>query len=64
MTRQTGPERVMQLAYERAPGGFGDVHEVIPGDELAEIAASYKRAAGFHPDLLNARPSLNATVSA
>ena len=28
-----------------------------PG-ELAEIAASYKRAAGFHPDILNARPSL------
>ena len=62
MTRQTGPERVMQLAYERAPGGFRDVHDVIPADELAEIAASYKRAAGFHPEVLNARPSLNATV--
>lgn len=63
MTRQTGPERVMQLAYERAPGGFDDVHDVIPADELAEIAASYKRAAGFHPDVLNARPSLSATVN-
>jgi 2-polyprenyl-6-methoxyphenol hydroxylase-like FAD-dependent oxidoreductase len=63
MTRQTGPERVMQLAYERAPGGFADVHDVIPETELAEIAASYKRAAGFHPDALNARPSLSATVA-
>ena len=63
MTRQTGPERVMQLAYERAPGGFDDVHDVVPADELAEIAASYKRAAGFHPDVLNARPSLSATVN-
>ena len=63
MTRQTGPERVMQLAYERAPRGFDDVHDVIPADELAEIAASYKRAAGFHPDVLNARPSLSATVN-
>ena len=25
---------------------------------LIDIAAGYKRAAGFHPDLLNARPSL------
>ncbi|GAB2845376.1 flavin-dependent oxidoreductase [Microbacterium insulae] len=60
MTRQTGPERVMQLAYERAPGGFDDVHDVIPADELAEIAAAYKRAAGFHPDVLNDRRSLTA----
>ena len=64
MTRETGPERVMQLAHERAPGGFDDVHDVVPEAELAEIAASYKRAAGFHPDLLNARESLSATVSA
>ena len=64
MTRQTGPERVMQLAHERAPGGFADVHDVIPAAELAEIAASYKRAAGFHPDVLNERASLNARVTA
>ena len=30
MTRQLGPERVMQLAYERAPDGFADIHDVIP----------------------------------
>jgi 2-polyprenyl-6-methoxyphenol hydroxylase-like FAD-dependent oxidoreductase len=64
MTRQTGPERVMQLAYDRAPGGFRDVHDVIPADELAEIAAAYKRAAGFQPDVLNARPSLSPAVTA
>lgn len=57
--REAGPERVMQLAAERAPGGFTDIHEVIPAEELAEIAAGYKRAAGFHPDELNARPSLS-----
>jgi 2-polyprenyl-6-methoxyphenol hydroxylase-like FAD-dependent oxidoreductase len=58
--REAGPERVMQLAAERAPGGFTDIHEVIPAEELAEIAAGYKRAAGFHPDELDARPSLSA----
>ena len=62
LTRQTGPERVMQLARERAPQGFADVHGVIPAEELEEIAAEYKRAAGFHPAELAERPSLNATV--
>ena len=52
----------MQLARERAPQGFADVHGVIPAEELEEIAAEYKRAAGFHPAELAERPSLNATV--
>ncbi|MGR0319834.1 flavin-dependent oxidoreductase [Agromyces sp. ZXT2-3] len=59
MTRRTGPERVMQLAHERAPEGFADIHDVIPEAELAEIAAAYKRAAGFHPDVLNSRASMS-----
>ena len=60
LTRQTGPERVMQLARERAPEGFANVHDVISQEELESIAADYKLAAGFHPDSLNARSSLNA----
>ncbi|MET0813539.1 MAG: FAD-dependent monooxygenase [Microbacterium sp.] len=62
LTRQTGPERVMQLAYERAPAGFADVDDIIPRAELQAIADEYKRAAGFSPDVLNARSSL--TVAA
>lgn len=62
-TRATGPERVMQLARERAPEGFDDIHEVIPADELSEIAAAYKRAAGFHPAALNTRASLSVARS-
>ena len=58
MTRQLGPERVMQLARDRAPGGFADIHDVIPEQELQEIADSYKLAAGFHPEQLNERTSL------
>jgi len=57
--RRLGPERVMQLAYERAPHGFADIDEVIPLAEREAIAAEYKRAAGFHPDALNARSSLD-----
>lgn len=55
--RQMGPEVVMKLAHERAPGGFTDIEQVIPLAEREAIAASYKRTAGFHPDLLNDRPS-------
>lgn len=58
MTRQLGPEKVMQLAYDRAPEGFADIHDVIPAEELQEIADGYKRTAGFHPAALNERASL------
>ncbi|MCP2369742.1 2-polyprenyl-6-methoxyphenol hydroxylase-like FAD-dependent oxidoreductase [Agromyces terreus] len=64
MTRQLGPERVMQLAYERAPHGFADIHDVIPEAELQEIADGYKVAAGFHPEQLNQRSSLTPPARA
>jgi 2-polyprenyl-6-methoxyphenol hydroxylase-like FAD-dependent oxidoreductase len=55
VNRSMGPERVMQMARERAPEGFVDIHDVIDRTELEEIAASYKRVAGFDPALLNDR---------
>jgi len=62
--RSMGPEQVMQLAYERAPGGFGDIELVVPYAERAEIANRYKEAAGFVPELLNERASLTVPVPA
>ncbi|MGC5014890.1 flavin-dependent oxidoreductase [Streptosporangium sp. DT93] len=59
--REMGPEVVMKLAHDRAPGGFDDVENVIPFAERAEIAASYKRTAGFDPVALNERPSWSVT---
>lgn len=56
-TRQTGPEKVMLLAAERAPQGFSHIHDVIAADELESIATGYKQAAGFHPAQLNERAS-------
>ena len=44
----------MQLAHERAPDGFADIEDVIPRVELEEIAARYKRLAGFAPEQVNA----------
>lgn len=47
MNRANGPEQVMQLAEERAPEGFEDIHNVIVREELEAIAARYKQVAGF-----------------
>ena len=63
-TRATGPERVMQLAAERAPQGFVDVDDVIPLAEREKIAADYKAAAGFLPSILNERASLSPRTEA
>ncbi|WP_157007462.1 flavin-dependent oxidoreductase [Agromyces laixinhei] len=62
--RSLGPERVMQLAYERAPQGFDDIEQVVPLAERQRIAAEYKQAAGFDPSLLNDRPSLSVPPAA
>ena len=55
--RQHGPEVIMQLAEERAPGGFKDVASVFAPGELEGIASRYKAIAGFDRDKLNALSS-------
>ena len=57
-TRGDGPDSVLDIAEARAPDGFADIETVMPHAERAEIAAHYKRLAGFEPSTLNARPSL------
>ena len=59
--RGEGPERVMQLAEDRAPAGFVNVTDVIGRDELESAADSYKKIAGFDREALNTRPSLTPT---
>lgn len=56
--RRMGPEIVMQMAEERAPGGFAHVHDVIPQHELEAVADGYKQIAGFSRDALNAGVSV------
>jgi 5-methylphenazine-1-carboxylate 1-monooxygenase len=51
--RQMGPEQVMQIAEDRAPNGFKNLNDVISQTELEEIAARYKKIAGFEKDILN-----------
>lgn len=53
--RQNGPERVMQIVEERAPGGFTTIHDIITQQELEDIANSYKQIARFDRNRLNAK---------
>jgi 5-methylphenazine-1-carboxylate 1-monooxygenase len=55
MNRQNGPDQVLQIAEERAPGGFSHVNDVIPQAELEAIAARYKQVAGFSTRQVNQR---------
>jgi 5-methylphenazine-1-carboxylate 1-monooxygenase len=51
--RQQGPEVVMQIVEERAPGGFARLEDAISQAELEEVAGRYKRLAGFDREELN-----------
>jgi len=58
LNRRNGPEQVMQLVEERAPNGYDVVTDVLSQRELEEIAANYKRVAGFQVEALNAKPPI------
>jgi 2-polyprenyl-6-methoxyphenol hydroxylase-like FAD-dependent oxidoreductase len=58
LNRRNGPEQVMQIVEERAPDGFAKVTDVLSQQELEEIAANYKRVAGFQVEGLNAKPPI------
>lgn len=57
MNRAQGPDKVMDLAQERAPNPGDDLDALLPMAERAAIAADYKKVAGFDPTALNAKPS-------
>ena len=55
--RAHGPDRVLEIAQERAPSAATDLDAVFPVGERADIARSYKALAGFDPAQLAARRS-------
>lgn len=63
LNRRNGPEQVMQLVEERAPDGFNVVTDVLSQQELEDIAANYKRVAGFQVEALNAKPPIVPALS-
>ncbi|MGR8008193.1 FAD-dependent monooxygenase [Streptomyces hypolithicus] len=51
--RRLGPEVVINMAHERAPGGFTDIRDVLPAHELAAVAAGYAATGAFDPATVN-----------
>ena len=58
------PDHVMQLAEERAPGGFENVYDVISKEELDKIGAEYKAVAGFEMEAVNQKAAGTAALAA
>lgn len=63
MNRANGPDQVLELAEQRAPGPGDDLDAALPMAERQEIADSYKRGAGFDPATLNARASYDVAAA-
>lgn len=61
--RANGPDHVMQVAEERAPQGFKNIHDVIPKEELEEIGRAYKVVAGFDIEKVNQKADSTSHVS-
>ncbi len=55
--RNLGLEAVLQMAEERAPGGFARITDVLTQDELENTALSFKKAAGIDTETVNSRES-------
>jgi hypothetical protein len=53
--RANGPDHVMQVAEERAPDGFKNIHDIIGKEELDGIGLAYKAIAGFEIESVNAK---------
>ena len=54
--RGAGPIGILGIVEERCGGGFDDIEDVIPREEIEEYMAGYKAAAGFAIETLNNSP--------
>ncbi|KDQ70057.1 FAD-dependent monooxygenase [Streptomyces halstedii] len=61
--RSMGPERVITLAHQRAPGGFDDIRDVFGEKELAQISHDFAVTGRFDQEWVNTRPSLTVSPS-
>ena len=59
MNRANGPDQVLELAEQRAPNQQDDLDTLLPMSERSQIAADYKKVAGFDPTGLNNRMSFD-----
>jgi hypothetical protein len=53
--RQNGPDEVLELAHERAPDGFANIHDIVSEEEILAVGRKYKTLAGFDIESVNRR---------
>lgn len=56
--RRVGAEKCLELAEERAPGGFTKAEDLFAPGEREELSLAYRTLAGMEPEVLNRRPSM------
>lgn len=56
--RGSGPDAILQQVEDLCGGRFEQIEAVIPHEQLASHAQSYKKLAGFDIEALNRRPSI------
>lgn len=56
--RAEGADIILDILEERAPDGYDDLERVLPLAEREEIAARYKKMAGFDIERLNGSPPI------
>ena len=58
--RDESETRFLELIHEKCPDGFTSLEGIITEEELHDISLSYKKVAGFEPEVLNTRGSYSA----
>ncbi|MEH6740634.1 MAG: FAD-dependent monooxygenase, partial [Sulfitobacter sp.] len=61
MNRTAGPDKILDIVEQRCGGQFKNIEDVIPHDEMAQHAATYKKIAGYGIAETNSRPPLIAS---
>ena len=59
--RADGADVILDLLEERAPQGYQDLEAVLPYGEREEVAARYKKMAGFDLKMINESPPMRAS---
>jgi hypothetical protein len=62
--RKGGPERVIDVLEERAPGGFSDVDAVASHAEREAIVRGYASMSGFAREQVNTHTEASVIASA
>ena len=56
--RGAGPDKILDVIEDRCGGDFADIEDVISRQEMEDLAATYKRIAGFGIEETNETPEI------